>query len=471
MVTFRVFRPLVVVLSLAAACKGDAGAGSPTPTPIPETSATPAPDSPAADDGSPGDPSPHREVAALLASIGEGPALAFVVRPAKWDAARATITDLLGEKAPPEIRAVLGAATVSDVLEQVGKQILGLNLAALEGIDQTRPWVAGLGEAPVASPGLPNAYADPAGHRSLGLRQVVLVPVTDGAAFIASLEPAMAPHLRPLKGWVAEGGPVYAAQLDDEGYVVVSVQGGYARVVVFSQVTGMTPAEARKALAPRLSAKPVAAVQTPALVELGRRDSLAAMHVRPWHLRDLATFFGTYSMMRAVATVTPDQRATALAFGISSLLVAETVMVDEGLELDDWGWMLEAKGTQAQLLGVGSLTPHGREVFDAAATTVALLPAVKTEAAALEGFVRLDITRGWPPYRRTERYRNSARRSPPRRLPSVDRCAWSTPHTAHRCRCCRQPCRGCRPNTRHCPLSSHCRAFFRTSTDPRAPSR
>ena len=400
-----------VLLALAfvgAACNANTeDASAPTkdaPAPIEGSPTTPAESPVAPPPSSPRTvPSATADVGRLLASIGDGPAIAVVARPRQWEAARATLTGLLGPGLPRELAGLSKAKTVNELLTEIGVSIVGLDLSKLRGIDPQRPWVAGFAEPTgPTSLRLPPVDAAEEELRGLGLRHVVLVPVTDANAFIDSLQPTFASEVTPLPSWAGGDGPSFTGRLGPDTFLVATAADGYARIVLFTQVSGYTAEEAKAALQPRIAATASPLAATPALRELTQRESLLAVHVRPWRLRTLAVLSGRQNLLQALGNVPADQRATALAYGLSIVLTAELVMLDESLELDDWGWMLEADGSQANLLGVGSLTEHGAKVFDAVQTDVTPLPSAAAAPAALEGFVRLDVAKGLaatPPHR------------------------------------------------------------------------
>ncbi len=371
-----------------AAAPGEAPSKPSTP---PEPVEPAAPETPAT--VTPTDPLTDPSVAALLTSIGDGPMLSFVVRPRRWEAAGGALAAMLGDAAPPPLRAITGASTGPEIVQQLGRHVFGIDATKLKGIDPVRPWVGGFGEVADASLlELPSDGADGTKFKSYGVRHVLLVPVSDGKAFVESFGPTFV-EATPIDGWFSGSAPSYSGKLRDQGFVTASVEGDYVRVVVFNQVHNVSPQEGKAALASRLGPTPSTLEPTPALRELTTRESVGGLHLRPWRFRRWAVASGRYQMFRAIESAPADQRSTMLAMGMSVLLNAEILMVDDALELDDWSYLLEAKGARIDLLAVGSLTPHGAKVWDAARTDVALLPGAKSSTAVLEGSLRMDLNK------------------------------------------------------------------------------
>lgn len=330
-------------------------------------------------------------VAALLASIGDGPMLSLVVRPQQWKAAGGALDAILGDAAPPQLRAITGASAGAELVEQLGRHMFGIDATKLEGIDPVRPWVGGYGEVADATVlQLPAVGAESSKFRSYGLRHVLLVPVTDGKAFIESFGPTFT-EARSIDTWVSGSEPSFTGTLGTQGLVTAKIEGDYVRVVVFTHVHNLSVEEGKKALASRLGPTPATLEQTPAFRELTTRDSLSGVYVRPSRIRRWATSSARYWMLRATDHAPADSRASMLAAGLSALLTAEVTMMDEAAEVDDWAYLLEAKGTRIELLAVGSLTAHGTKMFDAVQTGVALLPSVASSSPLLEGGIRVDV--------------------------------------------------------------------------------
>lgn len=329
------------------------------------------------------------DTASLLARVGSGSPVAFVVRLEHWDAVRGALEAVVGGDASPPLSAVLDASDSEALLAWAGSQ-LGVDTTKLVGVDPRRPIVGALGEPPDLDPLAVPSLSDAGLPRSLGLRSVAFVPVTDAKAFIASLPAALGPKFETVGSWGGEGS--WTGRVAEADYVVADAEGDYVRLTVFTGVFGVAPEEAKGLLSPRLQPPRAAPVSTPALQAVLAGDSALSVHVRPWRLRSLFSHVGYSSMLRAAATVDPQMRATVTAMGLSVVLRAETLMTDGGAEIDDWGWTLRTRDEQIGIGAVASLTPTGRKLFDAARTDVAALKLAEAPAVA-GGFVRLDVER------------------------------------------------------------------------------
>ena len=149
-------------------------------------------------------------------------------------------------------------------------------------------------------------------------------------------------------------------------------------------------AQAKEALLPRIQAEPTPVTKTPATRVFVEDDALFAIHLRPWRLPGVSEWSGRNDVIMALAEAPADMRALMLARGLSIVLTSEMLMTDVGAEFDDWTWTFSAAQGQVNLRGVGSVTPHGREAFDAAQTPTALL-GTKPPDAPVTASIRLDL--------------------------------------------------------------------------------
>ncbi len=372
-------------LFLSLGCKQ----GAPEPDPAPAATAPPAPST------SQPDPTTKAssDVLPLLAKLGDGAPVAVVARLDRWPEIRSAAEALVGSAELPEVESLLAAKDPAALLAWVESE-RGLDGSKLRGIDFTRPLVASFGEPADLEPfALPEMKDEAGQFRSLGVRHVVFVPVDDAKEFLASLPAALGAELVTVPTWGATEDS-WTARSGESDYVVAEPEGDYARVTWLQGVFGVSPDEAKARLSTRLRPTASPPADTPALRAVVADDAAVAMHLRPWRFRAFFSDSGRTSVLRALSAVEPEMRATLMAKGISIVLLSEMLMSDAGAEIDDWGWTLRAADGQLGIGGVGSLTPTGRKVFDAAKTEVAPLP-VKDPRVAAEGFVRMDLQKAF----------------------------------------------------------------------------
>lgn len=410
---FRLTRLLPSLLVLALGCKdepkdgGDATKQPETKSALPDPSdddgePEPAPSTaaPPDDDGGVDDggeiPAPAAElappaeltadVATLVDALGDRALLTFVLRPSKWADADKGLKATLSTVPDPGVAALATSKSLVDALMAIGKLAVGKDFTVLKGYDPTKPIVGALFEPP-----LPDLAADPLSvvdlTQSRATRHAILIPVTDGKAFVESAEVLFGADKQP--NWIEGEGPAWTARVPNVGYIAVGIEGDYARLTVLSEAEDVPPDKAKALLRPRLRPVVTAPVDTPALQELVAGDGVVAINLRPWRIAELATFHGSHVMARALEFAPPESKSMMLAAGLAAVLSAELYVTGTKPEFDDWTYTLRTSDDAVSIAAVASLTPHGRTLWDAAKTEVTALP-VKAKDPIVEGFVRLD---------------------------------------------------------------------------------
>lgn len=458
---YRLTRLLPSLLVLALGCKdepkdgGDAAKQPESKTELPDPSdddgePEPAPSTaPPPDDGGGEDdggeiPAPAAElapparltadVATLVDALGDRALLTFVLRPAKWADAQKGLKATLATIPDPQVAGLASSKSLVDALMAMGKLAVGKDFTALKGYDATKPVVGALFEPP-----LPDLGADPLSvvdlTQSRATRHAMLIPVTDGKAFVESVEVLFGADEQP--NWIEGEGPAWTARVPNVGYIAVGIEGEYARLTILSEAEDVPADKAKELLRPRLRPVVTAPVDTPALQELVAGDGLVAINLRPWRIAELATFHGSHMMARAMEHAPADSKSMMLAAGLASVLSAELYVTGTKPEFDDWTYTLRASDDAVSIAAVASLTPHGRTLWDAGKTEVAALP-VKAKDPIVEGFARIDALKMLDAAEPT-------RRSIPSIPIAHGRPSWSAGCSA---RCMRCTGRRCRSSTR-----------------------
>ena len=399
--------PSLLVLALGCKDKAEDGGDAAKPPetkkeaddgaePEPEPSTAPPPDDEGGVDDGAETPPPTAElappakltadVATLVDALGDRALLTFVLRPSKWADAQKGLKATLSTIPDPQIAGLAASKSFVDALMAMGKLAVGKDFTVLKGYDATKPIVGALFEPPP-----PDLAADPLSvvdlTASRATRHAILIPVTDGKAFVESVEALFGADKQP--NWIEGEGPAWTARVPNVGYIAVGIEGDYARLTILSEAEDVPADKAKALLRPRLRPVVTAPVDTPALQELVAGDGLVAINLRPWRIAELATFYGSHMMARAMEFAPAESKSMMLAAGLAAVLSSELYVTGTKPEFDDWTYSLRPSDDAVSIAAVASLTPHGRTLWDAGKTDVAALP-LEAKDPIVEGFVRLD---------------------------------------------------------------------------------
>lgn len=332
------------------------------------------------------------EVEASIRALGGDGTLVVVLRPDRLPAVQAALLPIVRDIDPEAGRLLAGADTPEKALAAFAP-VLGLpeNTVQLEGWDPSRPVVASLFESPYQGPPgtiLPQVPITQ-GHVA-DMRHAILLPAKDDAALVESLAfMAATLHLDPIPELVEgiDGGRAFR-----EGSTSIAFlpEGKYARIVIFGG--GIASPEQREANRERLAAPKDRDIEwTPATSLLAADDTAAALLFRPWRGRAAWTWFGCVEALRAIQTVSRDQRAAARMKGSQIVLSAELLLEDLGADFDDQAIQLAVVDGTPRLRAAMSLAPDGREVVESIEDGLRPPFGVKADGAWAELYVGGDI--------------------------------------------------------------------------------
>ncbi len=327
-----------------------------------------------AKDDAPPAPPVDAATLSLVEAAGDRALAVVVVRYDRWQAVHAALQPVVANLPAP----------VKPVFELAKDPLATLPPAGkpLEGWDRARPIVLALAEAPRSAP--PGALS-PLLERSppMPLRHRALVPASDAAKLTARLaEVALAMGLaaedavtggRPgARGFRGPDG-VFVALFPEEGRVRVEVAQGAATPPILAEAPSAAPPK------------------TPALLAAATGDEAVLLHVRPWHLRAVSTWWGQRNVAEALASVDPSYKTRIAQAGMAELLTGELVMDGEGADFDDRVVALGAVDGALEVRAVTSLTPQGAAVLAAGAegAKAAFFPLKREVTAELN--LRLDV--------------------------------------------------------------------------------
>ncbi|RLB53456.1 MAG: hypothetical protein DRI34_13370, partial [Deltaproteobacteria bacterium] len=301
-------------------------------------------------------------------------ALVVIVHPQRWRAASKTLAPLFTGISPKFdrfieadgfTRAFLGYYTDAAVPKM-----------ELSGIDEQRPLVAGLFEPQsneaVSAARLPVPSFELFARTGIpGIRHRLLLPATDPAALVASLD-----KLFNALGLEAAGGegqfPIYPLDASSGFVAVIPPTGKAPRPVVRLEFLSgdhlpYPDRKSRLAAWRSLLAESPPGFQaplTPALLRALAGNDLALVHFRPWLLGQLAAQVGAGAVFQALAAVDASYRAALLAQGLSEVSLSSLLLIPIGAEIDDLTLALDVDAG-LRLALVASLTEQGARVLAA----------------------------------------------------------------------------------------------------------
>ncbi len=342
----------------------------------------------------------------MLRGAGDGACLTAVLRPERWDEATATLAPLLAGVEHPALQAVLAAAdpyAAFRVLVQHAAPQAKLP-AALAAWDQRRPLVAALfipqlNDLVLAARSvLPLTFERIRDQGVPPLRHRVLIPATDSRALAESLLAVFeaADFETPAAALKLAEGPERHLLIGPGGLVALALvaEPDWVRVELAYQGHPCGPdTEARLARYAEMLAAPPAPqdrFDSPAWRLAAAGGHLAALHVRPWKLRDLASHIGAGHLVRAVLMAGAAHQQMLLARGLAEVANASLLMSPEGAEIEDLAVAWDLDGGLRALVAA-SLSEHGWQVWRAGLKAGRLPPMPAAEKALAWMWSRADL--------------------------------------------------------------------------------
>lgn len=311
----------------------------------------------------------------MIEQAGDRVALVLVLRPARWAALGSTLRSLLGGAIPAWMDRALDAPDALAAVD-AALQDTPFRPGGLEGLDLTRPIVAGLFEprlndlvlaARAVVPGPPELLA----KGVEGVRHRVLLPATHAETLRDSLVRLAGRFgLKPEIEEAGDGRVVFALP-DARGFVALVPGTGPKPVLRVELLTNEhIPYQTRK----KRHAAWLAMLDeptdegrtplTPARVFAASRSDLLVLHVRPWVLRDLAGQMGTRMLVQALEQANPAYKQMLLAKGLSEAAKSTLLMSPAGAEIDDMALALDLD-RGLRLSACMSLTAEGARILRA----------------------------------------------------------------------------------------------------------
>ena len=184
------------------------------------------------------------DVATLVDALGDRALVTFVLRPSKWTQTQPGLDAVLSALPEPPLAKLGKAKSLVDFMTTAGNLAVRQDFTVLKGYDASKPIVGAMFEPPPLQ-----VAADPLNivdlTKSRATRHVVLVPVTDGKAFVDSVQALFGADTQP--NWIEGEGPAWTARVPNVGYLAVGIEGEYARLTILSEAEDV-PADQAKAL-------------------------------------------------------------------------------------------------------------------------------------------------------------------------------------------------------------------------------
>lgn len=342
----------------------------------------------------------------MLRGAGDGACLTALLRPERWAQATATLAPLLAAVEHPALRPVLAApdpyaafrALVAHTAPQAQLP------AALAGWDQRRPLVAALfipqlNDLVLAARSvLPLTFERIRDQGVPPLRHRLLIPATDSRALAESLLAVFeaADFVTPAAALKLAQGPRRHLLIGPGGLAALALvaEPDWVRVELAYQGHPFDPdAEARLARYAEMLAAPPAPqdrFDSPAWRLAAAGGHLAALHVRPWKLRDLASHIGAGHLVRAVLMADAAHQQMLLARGLAEVANASLLMSPEGAEIEDLAVAWDLDGGLRALVAA-SLSEHGWQVWRAGLKAGRLPPMPVADEALAWMWSRADL--------------------------------------------------------------------------------
>ncbi len=341
----------------------------------------------------------------MLRGAGDGACLTAVLRPERWDEAAATLRPLLAAVEQPALQAVLDAADPYAAFRALVQHTAPQEElpAALAGWDQKRPLVAALfipqlndlvlaarSVLPVTFERIRKEGVPPQRHR-------MLIPASDSRALAESVLSVL--EAAGFERLGRDGQPDAASDLrlaapDGRLLLVLVAEPKWVRIELAYDEFGFIAAKKRRlALFAQMAQAPPAPqdhFDSPAWRLAAAGGQLAALHVRPWKLRDLASQIGAGQLVQAVLMADAAHQQMLMARGLSEVANGSLLMSPEGAEIEDLAvaWDLDG-GLRA--LAAASLSEHGWQVWRAGLQAGRLPPMPATDDALAWMWSRTDL--------------------------------------------------------------------------------
>lgn len=342
----------------------------------------------------------------MLRGAGDGACVTALLRPERWDQATATLAPLLAGVEQPALQAVLAAADPYAAFRTLVQHTAPQEKlpAELVGWDQKRPLVAALfipqlndlvlaarSVLPVTFERIRDQAVPPFRHR-------VLIPATDSRALAESLLAVFeaADFVTPAAALKLAEDPRRHLLIGPGGLAALALvaEPNWVRVELAYQGHPFDPdAETRQARYADMLAAPPAPqdrFDSPAWRLAAAGGHLAALHVRPWKLRDLASQIGAGHLVRAVMMADAAHQQMLLARGLAEVANGSLLMSPEGAEIEDLAVAWDLDGG-LRVLAAASLSAHGWRVWRAGLQAGRLPPMPAADGALAWMWSRTDL--------------------------------------------------------------------------------
>lgn len=316
--------------------------------------------------------------------------LTLAIHPARWSALHRASMPLLA-KLPDDVEPLRKASSPESASALIASAVFGIAPPEIKGWDTTRPILIALGETDYA--GVAGATV---GQLPIiegwvpGVRHQALIPASDPAALIESLEKLFSSGIKPLPE-LTKGRTGAVAMRFDEWSVVLLPAPKAVRIVVFEEYVGLAEDKAFAHMSKRLDT-PIHTTASAAADVLKDDGAVLAAWFRPDRLRSLAVSRGASKMFAVVATVPPEvNKSQLIASGMRTLMSSDAVMVDEGAEIEEVGVTLRVEGDVLRLRQLAVLSDEGEQAFAAATKDVSTTFATAARPVWADLVVRANI--------------------------------------------------------------------------------
>ncbi len=343
----------------------------------------------------------------MLQSTSDHALLTMVVRQDRWQQARKTLAALAKLDPSGQLARISDSKDMNSALSVLLEPKPGAKnqqkLDHIEGLDPKKPIVAALfqpvpGDVALAARSMLLPSMKQIKSSGIpGIRHTVLLSATKVKTLMKDLRDFMI-HMgfdELDKGQDKDSGSLFF-QLKQNSFVALIPEKNRVRIeIVQDEILPDPGAQKRISSLLQHMAEPhpksKSKFNSPAWRMTLDGKHLAAIHIRPWILRELSPQVGASQIAAALAYADPSQKAMLLAMGMSEVANGFLLMSRHNAEIEDVAMGLDLAGG-LRITYVAGLTEYGEKIYKAGETKTPFDLMPKDKKAILAAWNRMDLS-------------------------------------------------------------------------------